>query len=251
MPASPPATTITLHYDPMIAKLIVLGEDRRRRHRHAWQWALRHYVVLGEVTTNIPFLRAVLAHPTFAAGEQTTAFVEEEFAAWQPPAGPPPDAALIAAALGELLAPASLAAQGAALPRRRSLHSLAAAHRLSHWKRRQAVTRELHYQQGGDSAAVTVTPQEEGWLVVIGDRRYAVQAQATERGRFAVEIDGKRVLAHVARQGSRVQVHLDGRVWDLERTTGAASPRRRSSRLHRAADGGHAGPRARRAGEAG
>lgn len=107
--------TITLHYDPMIAKLIVQGEDRADAIGRM-EWALRHYVLLGEVTTNIPFLRAVLAHPTFAAGEQTTAFVEEEFAGWQPPAGPPPDSALIAAALAELLAPIAGAPAGQAPP---------------------------------------------------------------------------------------------------------------------------------------
>ena len=97
---------ITLHYDPMIAKLIVTGEDRTDAIGKL-DWALRHYVLLGDVTTNIPFLRAVLAHPAFRRGEQTTALVDAVLAEWQPDAGPPPDAALIAAALGEVLAPAA------------------------------------------------------------------------------------------------------------------------------------------------
>ncbi len=98
--------TVTLHYDPMIAKLIVLGEDRADAIGRM-EWALRHYVLLGEVTTNIAFLRAVLAHPTFRSGEQTTGFVEREMAAWMPLAEAeraPPDAVWIAAALHEVLA---------------------------------------------------------------------------------------------------------------------------------------------------
>jgi acetyl/propionyl-CoA carboxylase alpha subunit len=68
------------------------------------QWALGHYVVLGDVITNIPFLRDVLAHPRFAAGDTTTDFVDTEFGGWQPAAGEPPDLALAAAALVEVLA---------------------------------------------------------------------------------------------------------------------------------------------------
>ncbi len=46
---------VTLHYDPMIAKLIVSGETRDDAIAKML-WALHHYVILGEVTTNIPFL---------------------------------------------------------------------------------------------------------------------------------------------------------------------------------------------------
>jgi acetyl-CoA carboxylase biotin carboxylase subunit len=94
---------VTLHYDPMIAKLIVLGENRPDAIAKM-QWALRHYIVLGDVITNIPFLADVLAHPRFVAGDTTTDFVDRDFAHWQPPAGDPPDLLLAAAALAETLA---------------------------------------------------------------------------------------------------------------------------------------------------
>ncbi|MCL4829332.1 MAG: acetyl-CoA carboxylase biotin carboxylase subunit [Caldilinea sp.] len=67
---------VTLHYDPMIAKLIVLGEHRRDA-IGKMLWALRHYVVLGDIITNIAFLRQVLVHPRFQAGDTTTDFVDE------------------------------------------------------------------------------------------------------------------------------------------------------------------------------
>ena len=91
--------TVTLHYDPMIAKLIVLGEDRVDAIAKM-QWALGHYVILGDVITNIPFLRDVLAHPIFRRGEQTTDFIDHEFASWQPPANKPPALALAAGRRG-------------------------------------------------------------------------------------------------------------------------------------------------------
>jgi geranyl-CoA carboxylase alpha subunit len=60
-------------YDSMIAKLISYGESRdaaRRRLVHG----LQQTVAFG-VTTNQAFLAACLAHPAFAAGEATTAFI--------------------------------------------------------------------------------------------------------------------------------------------------------------------------------
>jgi len=92
--------TITHHYDPLLAKLIVLAEDRPAAVQKM-RWALQQTVVLGP-TTNLPFLRALLDHPTFAQGDTATDFVERHFPAWQP-ALPPPDMALIATALAEML----------------------------------------------------------------------------------------------------------------------------------------------------
>lgn len=89
---------ITIHYDPMIAKIIAHGTDRADAIRKL-DAALADTIILG-VTTNLPFLRDVLAHPAFQRGEVTTDFVEREFAAWQPRRAHQA-AALIAAALAD------------------------------------------------------------------------------------------------------------------------------------------------------
>jgi len=74
---------VSIHYDPMIAKLVVYGASREAAIRRM-QAALRAYVILG-VTTNIPFLAAVMAHPAFWAGETPTDFIPRYLANWQPP----------------------------------------------------------------------------------------------------------------------------------------------------------------------
>ncbi len=93
---------VTLHYDPMIAKLIVHAETRPDAIGKLL-WALNHYVILGDLTTNLPFLRAVVDHPAFRAGATDTGFIDSHLAGWQPPAGDPPDLALAVAALAEHL----------------------------------------------------------------------------------------------------------------------------------------------------
>ena len=91
---------VTLHYDPMIAKVIVHAETRAEAIRRMDR-ALSQYVILG-LTTNIAFLRDVLAHPVFQRGEATTAFVERELSNWKSRFDDEAiDLALIAAALNE------------------------------------------------------------------------------------------------------------------------------------------------------
>ncbi len=105
---------ITIHYDPMIAKLIVYGQDRADALRRM-DAALGQYVILG-LTNNLRFLRDVIRHPDFQRGTATTALVEREFAAWQPPADPVPDDALIAAALFDSLTTQTLAPGSTLMP---------------------------------------------------------------------------------------------------------------------------------------
>ncbi len=67
---------ISVHYDPMVAKLIAWGETREAARRRAIL-ALRHYPILG-IRTNVSFLLALLEHPRFVSGELDTRFLDSE-----------------------------------------------------------------------------------------------------------------------------------------------------------------------------
>jgi 3-methylcrotonyl-CoA carboxylase alpha subunit len=90
---------ITIHYDPMIAKLIVYDQARAGAIRRMLT-ALDQTIILG-TTTNIPFLRTLLSHPDFMAGQVDTSFIDANLPALL--AGEDrkelPDIALLAAAL--------------------------------------------------------------------------------------------------------------------------------------------------------
>ena len=88
---------ITPYYDPMIAKLIVWGDDRQQALARLDQ-ALADYRVLG-LTTNIAFLRRLARHPAFAGADLDTGLIARHQAELLPPASALPDAdALVAAA---------------------------------------------------------------------------------------------------------------------------------------------------------
>jgi 3-methylcrotonyl-CoA carboxylase alpha subunit len=92
---------VTIHYDPMIAKLIVYAENRADAIRKADR-ALAQYVILG-LTTNLQFLRDVIQHPLFELGEYNTNFIDEHLSDWRSSESLPSDLTLIAAALSEML----------------------------------------------------------------------------------------------------------------------------------------------------
>jgi len=64
---------IPVHYDPMISKLVVWGEDRARAVARMRR-ALDEYAVRG-IETNLAFHRRCFRHSAFVAGEYDTGFI--------------------------------------------------------------------------------------------------------------------------------------------------------------------------------
>jgi acetyl-CoA carboxylase biotin carboxylase subunit len=87
---------VTVHYDPLLAKLVTWGDTRDAARRRAVA-ALESYPILG-VRTNGVFLRALLEHPRVVSGQLDTGLVEAERGAIL--AGlssePPPEAIAVA-----------------------------------------------------------------------------------------------------------------------------------------------------------
>jgi 3-methylcrotonyl-CoA carboxylase alpha subunit len=88
---------ITVHYDPLIAKVIASGRDRagalamlRRQ--------LDRTAIFG-VANNLPLLRAIAAHSKFAAGDVDTGFVDRELAALTQEPAPAAESLLLAASI--------------------------------------------------------------------------------------------------------------------------------------------------------
>jgi acetyl-CoA carboxylase biotin carboxylase subunit len=89
---------VSVHYDPLLAKLIAWGETRDAARRRAIT-ALESYPILG-VRTNGPFLRALLEHPRVVSGQLDTGLVDAERGSILAglPEEPPPEAVAVALA---------------------------------------------------------------------------------------------------------------------------------------------------------
>ncbi len=68
---------IPMHYDSMIAKLIVHGKDRADAMARMRE-ALNGFVIRG-IASNIPFQAALLAHPDFQSGDFDTGFIARQW----------------------------------------------------------------------------------------------------------------------------------------------------------------------------
>jgi acetyl/propionyl-CoA carboxylase alpha subunit len=93
---------VTIHYDPMVSKLIVWGRDREQAMTRL-ERALLELRMEG-IETTVPLFRALLRDDDFRAGRMDIAMLDRKLAAGelQPPdpeEAEPPDLALIAAAL--------------------------------------------------------------------------------------------------------------------------------------------------------
>jgi acetyl-CoA carboxylase biotin carboxylase subunit len=96
--------TISVHYDPLLAKLTASAETRDAAIARA-RTALLDYPILG-IRTNVPFLIRVLEHPDFRAGRLHTRFIDDHTNDLLV-TGAPPVEAVAAAAVARAETPAS------------------------------------------------------------------------------------------------------------------------------------------------
>jgi 3-methylcrotonyl-CoA carboxylase alpha subunit len=91
---------ITPYYDPMVAKLIVWGEDRSQAIARMRE-ALARFEVIGP-STNVDFLGRLMRCRAFVEADLDTALIEREKTALAAPAHPPPLSVLAAASAAVL-----------------------------------------------------------------------------------------------------------------------------------------------------
>jgi len=89
---------VSVYYDPLLAKLIVWGKDRKEAIERA-QRALSEYLIEG-IATTIPFHKWIMRQPAFHKGEIDATFIDRNFSSAVPEERPGyEEAAIIAAAL--------------------------------------------------------------------------------------------------------------------------------------------------------
>ena len=192
--------TITPHYDPMIAKLIVHGRDRSAACRRLAD-ALGRTRVAGPAT-NLAFLRRIADHPSFAPpnGEPAldTAFIERHRADLLPaPATAPPEFVMLAA-LGVTLDRCPKATGGWTDPWSAT----------DGWRLNGAFDEPLSLADGDRELVVTVRHGGDQRMVLNG-ASYRVVGEL-EQDNLAATIDGRRVCATFLRDGLDLTVLTEG-----------------------------------------
>jgi 3-methylcrotonyl-CoA carboxylase alpha subunit len=181
--------TVSVFYDPMIAKLIVWGDDRTESTRRL-QAALAETAILG-VKTNLAFLERVVAHPAFLAGDTDTGFIERHRADLLPAAGAVPVEATVACAVRVFL---DELATGRALP-------ASPWNDTTGWRLNQPKTRRMEFRAAGGEIALEAEHRGDHAVVAIGGKRHEVRLGPVEGDRLQIALDGETYFARVARLG--------------------------------------------------
>src|SRR5438105_8576468 len=177
--------TISPYYDPMLAKLIVWGEDRERACEEMLT-ALGECEVVG-VATNIAFLERLIRHEAFASGQLDTGLIDKHRAALFPLPSPTPKRALLVAALAEYADIAQTAAARATMSGdpHSPWHSIDAW-----WNASATYAIELMFAEG--------------------ESRHAAKIKARDSGRLHVAIDGDEIETSVTHRDGRLVIAAEG-----------------------------------------
>ncbi|GLU07577.1 hypothetical protein SLE2022_245320 [Rubroshorea leprosula] len=203
--------TVSMHYDPMIAKLVVWGEKRPAALLKLKD-CLSKFQVAG-VPTNIGFLQKLASHRAFEEGNVETHFIEHhkndlfadpnnkeiaehEFSEARFSAN------LVAACVCEM----ECSALKESPPAGQNLHSIWYAHppfRVHHCAKH---TMEFEWDNGYDDGSskplvLSVTYQPDGnYLMEMGENTTSLEVKATHLSNqdYSVEVDGVRMLINLA-----------------------------------------------------
>ncbi len=182
---------VSLHYDPMIAKLVTHGPDRGQAAATMLR-ALDRFEIRG-IQSNTPFLAALVQHPRFLSGDTTTGFIEEEF-----PEG----------FSGNTLSQSVV---------HRIVALIAVVY--EHWHLRedrlaaswgsQAVTRIV--QIDTDQHQVMVTADKSCWQVIVNGEALSLAFIGSPfAGVIDFSVDGIEATAQLSRSGARYEVFHSG-----------------------------------------
>ncbi|MCO6418029.1 acetyl/propionyl/methylcrotonyl-CoA carboxylase subunit alpha [Siccirubricoccus sp. KC 17139] len=196
---------ITPFYDPMIAKLIVWGEDRAAAVRRL-SAALAEYEVAG-LRTNLALLRNIAAHPAFAAAELDTGFIARHGAGLL--ATPAPEARLLLAAAALFVLRDQQAAIAAAAASSGDPWSPWATP--DAWRLNGEGYQDLFFRLGeGEPTRLRSVPLGEGAyrLELPGDAAVAKLEPLAEG--FRLSLDGITRRLGLLRRGAEITIILDG-----------------------------------------
>ncbi len=181
--------SISIFYDPMIAKISVSGADRAEAVARLNE-TLARTAVFGMVT-NLPLLRGIARHPGFASGDFDTGFIERELDTLLD--RPAPSATAVAAAIAVLWSGETSDPSG--------------AWQADGWRIGQGSGwRLLATDMAGTDHDVRITGSPREFTLEWDGDSHAVQHDPTSHD---ITVDGTRYAAQVLREERRYQVVLD------------------------------------------
>ncbi|WP_417829461.1 acetyl/propionyl/methylcrotonyl-CoA carboxylase subunit alpha [Thalassospira sp.] len=197
---------VSIHYDPMIAKLITWDVDRTSALRRM-ATALNDVQIVG-VTTNTGFLGNIARHPAFERGEVETGFIPNYQDDLIPAPTSPDNEALAFAALDILLTRDAEARAHAA----QSNDPYSPWHSTAGFRLNDDNHHDLILRHDGADLLVKVHYRDRGYVIDMPDGSAIIaSAEYDETGAIVANLNNVRKRASVLRDGNRLMIFRDGR----------------------------------------
>ncbi|MEZ0260403.1 MAG: acetyl-CoA carboxylase biotin carboxylase subunit [Alphaproteobacteria bacterium] len=196
---------ISIHYDPMIAKIIVKGKDRAGAIANLKR-ALDETFVTGP-KTNLVFLRQLLESNDFKAGKVSTSFIKNHEAELLPPPKAPSATTLSLAVLGLLAEREASYSQDASSP----------WNDLSAWRIGGVDVESFAFTHDGKETVITSTAKAAGEVTLTVDGKKVEAAYGTfgYDMSFDAKIGGQQYNAVLLRDGRHLTLMYNGHHEDL------------------------------------
>jgi 3-methylcrotonyl-CoA carboxylase alpha subunit len=199
--------SISIHYDPMIAKLICHG-DNRAEALGKLRRALAECQAAG-VVTNLDLLGRIAAHPGFAEGGIDTGFIARHAETLLRANVTPLAQILALAALGVVCTEANAAAQAAAA----SADPYSPWYATDGWWLNASVARILDFHIADGHYPVEVRRGATGWRIEAEGEHFDTNATLSQDGLLSGEINNVRVRARFYLLAGNVTMRIDNETW--------------------------------------
>jgi 3-methylcrotonyl-CoA carboxylase alpha subunit len=190
---------ITPHYDPMIAKLIVWGEDRAQALTRM-SAALAEFEVVGP-STNIAFLGRLIASQPFSTADLDTGLIERHHDELFPAPLTPTLTVLSLAAVTLTLDERALSADPWSLP--------------TGWRMNSELSRAVQFSDASGEHALTLTYQQDSLVFGLANANCVVTDIQRDGAHLRCSVNRKKISAHVIRVGELFHVFHEGHHWQL------------------------------------
>ena len=190
---------ITAHYDPMIAKLIVWGEDRAQALARM-SAALAEFEVVGP-STNIAFLGRLIASQPFSTADLDTGLIERHHDELFPAASSPSLSVLCLAAVMLSVDERAVSADPWSQP--------------TGWRMNSHLSRELSFSDASGEHALTMNYEHDNLVFHSRDAECVVTESQRHGTQLSINMSGKKISAHVVRIDELFHVFYEGHHWQL------------------------------------
>jgi 3-methylcrotonyl-CoA carboxylase alpha subunit len=189
---------VTIHYDPMIAKIIAHGPDRAAALARLARTLAR--TEIAGPATNLALLREIVAQPEFRAGAVDTGFIARHGDVLLAPAGPAPRAVLAAAVLHWLATHESVTDPA-------DPHSPWGT--ANAWRMNGDGYQDMHLADGEEMLVVRVHLNAGGWRLDLPGGAAEVDTLSHADGTRTIWLDGRAFKARVLSRQDRLTVYAD------------------------------------------